>query len=425
MALFEVVYRESRDQQIHRVEVNGHSEELIRRDFEARHCRVLAIIRQAEGGVKEKLRNFLFGRLKINLRFGVNDNERALLCEVLKALYASGVPMLQAIQMTIEETPNPWLRKRLVIVLERLRDGADVYTAMSDPRCLKAFPLMMRETIRTGEASGRLDRSLDRLAEMFKRAAETRRDTVSAMIYPGLAFIVFLVVCTVIAIKVPDALVNAASEENLQKIWSQIPASIRLLFFLRENWWYLSTPFVLVGGMMLIWSVGMRYPASRLALTRVQRRVPIIGGILYQFALVRFLDLLSANHESGIQVTESLRLIRGSINDALIEDSLGRMGDRILVSGESLTEVISDEKNFTGLVIQMIRAGEESGRLTEVLNPITDYYRGQAKAMLKRALDLMTPAMVILLGSVIGPVVLGTYVTLTKLQELQITGFGG
>ena len=426
MRMFEVIYRERNGDDVRRKRIEGLVEALVRRDFESQGCQVLAIIPQKEGGLGSWMRRILMGgAIKFNVRFGVSTAELALFCEVLKALYASGVPMLQSLQMVIEETPNPWLRKRLAVVLDRLRDGADIHAAMSDPRCAKAFPPLMRETIRTGEINGRLDRSLDRLAEIYKRAAETRRETISALIYPGLAFLVFIVVCSVIAVLVPNALNDAAGPENLKKIWSEIPVAIRILFYLREHWWYLLAPVVAIGGLVVLVTQGMRYRATRLALTRWQRKVPVIGGILYQFALVRFLDLLAANNETGIQIAESLDLIQSSVGDALIEDSLGRMRGRILASGSSLTAAIGPEAGFPGLIRQMIRAGEESGKLTEVLTPITQFYGGQAKAALKRALDLTTPVMIILLGSVIGPVVAGTYVTLMKLQELQITGFGG
>ncbi len=425
MANFEIVYRDGPKAPVMREDAKGHSEALLRRDFESRGCTVLAILPKNENGLKARLRQLLLGRLSFSVRFGVSTGELALLCEVLKALYSSGVPMLQSLQIIIDETPNPWMRKRIAIVLECLRDGADIYTAMSDPRCRRAFPVLMRETIRTGEVNGRLELSLERLAETYQRASETRRETISALLYPAVAFMVFAVVCTVITLLVPAALEDAVGIEQIGKLKPRLPTVIRVLFFLRDSPAYLAMPPVFIGGIAFLWTLGKRHRSTRTALTRVERRVPVIGAILYQFSLVRFLDLLAANNETGIQLAESLNLIRGTVQDALIENSLVRIRERILTAGASLAEAMNaDEEHDTypGLVRQMVRAGEESGQLTKMLLPIAEYYGGQAKASLKRMLDLLTPIMIVLLGAVIGPVLLGVYKTMYLLQELSAFG---
>lgn len=412
MPKYEVIYRDGPGGDVHRQIVEGHAESLVRRDLESQGGRLLSINRLSASGWRGWLGDLITGRLKFNIRFGVTTAELALLCEILKALYSSGVPMLQSVQMIIEETPNPWLKKRLVILLDRLRDGDDISKAMNDPRCRKAFPSLMRETIRTGEANGRLDRSLDRLTEIYKRASETKRETVSALLYPILTFIVFLAVCSTIAVMVPRALEEAVTGDVLQEILPSLPATIRLLFFLRDHPVFLLAPPMTLVGIAMLWILGKRFHATRVALTRFERKVPVVGSLLYQFALVRFLDLLAANNETGIPMLESLQLIHGSVNDALIEDSLVRMRSRILTEGAGLGGALSAPEEtdvFPGLVRQMVRAGEEAGRLTQMLLPIMAFYSDQAKATLKRALDMITPVMIILLGSVIGPVVMGVY----------------
>jgi type IV pilus assembly protein PilC len=426
MNTFEVIYREPGHQAtVVRKQIKGHAEALVRRDMEAQGNRVLAIMPVNDSGFGARMKRAFMGNLNISLRFGVSTAELALLCEVLKALYSSGVPMLESFQIVIDETPNAWLRKRLIIVLERLRDGADIYEAMSDPRCRKAFPPLMRETIRTGEANGRLDRSLERLADIYKRAAETRRETISALLYPVFAFIIFIVVCSVIAIVIPDELEKAVGAKNLEKVLPRTPLAIRTLFYLRENKIFLAIPPAAIIVLSLLWTIGKRYRPTRIALTRVERRVPLIGKILYQFALVRFLDLLASNNETGIQVAESLRLIKGSIDDALIEESLERMRINILSAGAGLGEALNAQEErevYPGLIRQMVRAGEEAGRMTEMLLPIVDYYGQQAKATLKRMLDLLTPVMIVLLGAIIGPVLIGLYKTLILLQDVAAFG---
>ena len=425
MEKFNVIYRETAMGSPKQGEFEGAAESILRRDLEARGWRVLVIQQLGSKGFIARLKKIFGGRLSISFRIGVSTSELAMLCEVFKALYSSGVQMLQIVQMTIEETPNPWLRKKLVIVLEHLRIGDDLYASMSDPRCRKAFPSIMCETIRTGEVNGRLDQSLGRMVNTFKRAAETKRETISALMYPAIALIVFFAVGTVIAIKIPDALEEMIGTNDLQAIYQKIPSSIRFLFFLRNNPVYLVFPPLFLTCLGFLWNLGKRFHVTRVALTHFERKVPVIGSLLYQFALVRFLDMLAANHETGIQVTESLRLIQGSVGDALIEDSVIRMRENILRNGMTLSGAMSiptEEDVYPGLARQMVRAGEESGRLTEMLLPIIAFYDEQAKALLKRSMDMMTPVMIILLGGMVGPIVIGAYKTLIILQDTAAMG---
>lgn len=420
MAKYRVIYRESGSPKPKQTTMESFGEAYLRAECEGKGWQVLLIRSADDLGLGARLSRALTGKLKLRVRLGVSTAELCMFCEVMRALYMAGVQMLQIVEMCIEEEGNDWFKKRLMVVQERLRSGDDLSTAMGDPRCVKAFPLLMRETVRIGEANGRLADSLARLITTFKRAVETKRETISAMTYPAIAMIVFFAVGAVISMKIPPLLKEIVGAKDLAKVYSQLPSAIRLLFYVYEHPACLIYPPIVIVGMVAMWRAGMKRHATRIALTKLQRRVWMIGPLLYQFALVRFLDMLAANHETGIQVSDSLLLIQGTVDDAIIEDSLGRIRDQIITRGASLSSAISQPREaevYPGLVRQMIRAGEESGKLAEMLRPIVDFYENQAKALLKRTMDMMTPAMIILLGAMIGPVVIGVYKTLIILSK--------
>lgn len=420
MAKYSVIYREADSAKPKQATVESFGEAYVRAECEGKGWQVL-LIRSAENmSLGARISRALTGKLQFRVRLGVSTAELCMFCEVMRALYMAGVQMLQIIELCIEEEGNPWFRKRLSIVQERLRSGDDLSTAMGDPRCVKAFPLLMRETIRIGEANGRLGDSLARLITTYKRAVETKRETISAMTYPAIAMIVFFVVGIVISMKIPPLLKDIVGTKDIDKVYSRLPAAIRLLFYMYDHPACLIYPPLVLVGLVVMWRVGMRHHATRIALTKLQRRVWMIGSLLYQFALVRFLDMLAANHETGIQLSDSLLLIKGTVDDALIEDSLGRIHEQIVTKGSSLSAAISSPREaevYPGLVRQMIRAGEESGKLAEMLRPIVDFYENQAKALLRRTMDMMTPVMIILLGAMIGPVVIGVYQMLIMLSK--------
>lgn len=413
MAKYKVIYREMGNPRPKQASMESFGEAYLRTECEGRGWQVLLI--------REEAQKINWAKLKISRpRLGVSTAELCMFCEVMRALYMAGVQMLQIIEMCIEEEGNSWFKKRLGVVQERLRSGDDLSTAMGDPRCVKAFPLLMRETVRIGEANGRLGDSLARLITTFKRAVETKRQTVSAMIYPAFALIVFFGVGAVISTIIPATLTEFLGASEIKKIYMKLPSSVKLLFFLHDHPAYLIYPPLVIIGLVVMWRVGMKYHATRIALTKFQRKVWMIGPLLYQFALVRFLDMLAANHETGIQVMDSLNLIRGTVDDAIIEDSLGRIRNKIQTEGSSLSAAISHAREadvYPGLVRQMIRAGEESGKLAEMIRPIVSFYENQAQALLRRTIDMMTPTMIILLGAMLGPVIVGVYKTLIILAD--------
>ena len=420
MAKYSVIYRESGNPQPKQAVMESFGEAHLRAECEGKGWQVLLIISAEDLSLGNRLKRMLTGKLKFTIRLSVSTAELCMFCEIMRALYMAGVQMLQIIEMCIKETENAWFKKRLMVVQERLRSGDDLSTAMADPRCAKAFPLLMRETVRIGEANGRLGDSLERLMATFKRMVETKRETISAMIYPVIALIVFFAVGAIISMTIPPVLKEAIGEKQFAALHSQLPLSVRILFYIYDHPICLVYLPATVFGFIVMWRVGMKYHATSIALTKFQRRVWMIGPLLYQFALVRFLGMLAANHETGIQISDSLLLIRGTVADPIIEDSLGRIHDQIVTKGISLSSAISQPQEvevYPGLVRQMICAGEESGKLAEMLHPIVDYYENQAKALLKRTMDMMTPTMIVLLGAMIGPVVIGVFQTLIMMQK--------
>lgn len=360
-------------------------------------------------------------RLKLSFKFGASADEFAMLCDILRALLAAGVPVLRAVKLTAGESANPWLGKKLKRVTALIEEGRSLSASMEAQR--RAFPIILTSAVQAGEKIGEVPKSLEKMAVLFRRKAEIKRETVSALIYPGVAVLVFIVVCVVITIKVPEALADAIGGD-INKIMSQLPFTVRILFKLKAHPEYMAMPFIVIGIFIALIALGKQFKPTRLMIARMARKVPIIGKMRAEFALVDFLESVALNQESGIKIGESLDLIRRTTADPLIADSIERVRERIILRGYSLSGAIEPEEVFPGLVRQMVSAAEAGGHLAEMLRPIADYYGLRARASLKRMIDFMTPGMIILLGSVIGPVIMGVYKTLMLMQKLIGGGAG-
>lgn len=362
--------------------------------------------------------------MKLSLKFGASADDFAMLCDVLRALLSAGVPVLRAVKLAAGELANPWLGKKLSLVVEMIEKGQALSTSMESLG--KAFPITLTSAIRAGEKIGEVPKSLEKMAVLFRRKAEIKRETISALIYPMVAVVVFIVVCVVITIKVPEALQDAIGSDIMKdkKLFMQLPLTIQLLFTLKAHPEYMAAPFVVIGVFIALVALGNQFKPTRLMIARRARKVPFIGKMRAEFALVDFLESVALNQESGIKIGESLELIRRTTSDPLIEDAIGRVRERIIARGFSLSTAIEPETVFPGLVRQMVTAAEAGGHLAEMLRPVAEYYGLRARAALKRMIDFMTPGMIILLGSVIGPVIMGVYKTLLLMQKLVGGGAG-
>jgi general secretion pathway protein F len=380
-----------------------------------------------------------FGRVnKLSwLRFPkwwVSTAELSLLCEVFRALVSTGEDEPRAVRMALEETPNHWLRKKLQIVLDNLQDGQKLSKAMSDYRCRRAFPPLMVETIRTGEENSHLEEALKRLADTFKRVADTKRETVSALVYPAFTVFVFVIVGILLAVLIPEALEKFAFADygndpagvaKRAEFIKRLPLAIQVLFKCHDEPLYLIVPIGLIVGIVVLiqWLMTFRY--TRWGLTAIQRKIPVVGKMVQYFALVRYLEVLTANDQSGMALPDSLPLVKKSVGDAIFEESADRIQEKVR-TGFPLSAAMEEPREirvYPGLVRQMVRAGERTGKMTEMLLPIIAFYNDQARASLKRMLDLITPTMIIVLGAMIGPVVIGVYQTIIIMQDEMMSGF--
>lgn len=426
MAVFNVIYREAGSSVVTRGVFESDSESLLGSELAARGFSVLMIEPSVTGSFREKLAKLSGLKLRIP-RFSATPDELSMLCEVFKTLYASGVQMLEIVSMTIQETANPWLKRKLEIVLENLKVGDSLAMALSDPRCAKAFPPLMREMIHVGEENGRLDRSFEKLAETFRQLAETKREMSSALMYPAFTIIVFLAVCTILAIMIPDALNKFVGQGSIESLKGNLPGAIKVLFALHDNPTWLAAPPVAIAVVAAVWNVMAQFKGAARWQAGFKRRLPVVGKLFSQASLIRFLDIMIANQESGIAIDESLRLAGNTVGDAVLEEKIASLRQNILKSGCGLSEAMAqdaDDSVFPGLVRQMIRAGEESGHIPEMLRPVTVFYRAQMHAALKKALDLVTPAMIVMLGAVVGPIIMGVFKTISMMNDAMVGGAG-
>ena len=325
----------------------------------------------------------------------VKREEVMHLSRQLGAFVAAGLPLIDAVHTLGVEARNSSVRAMMRQVEDGLRRGA----RLSD--CLDAhpriFPEFYRGIVRSAELTGQLDVVLEQLAKYLERDMEARRKVTAALIYPAMVFAVSIATVIVLATFVLPRYVVF-----FDSLGAKVPLATRILlnitgFF--THWW----PVVLVG-LLAIASIvvaAVQTDRGRFAKDRMLLGLPVVGSTI-RFALVeRFSRVLSSMVSAGIALPDALRVATNSLHNLVFVRSLGLVGSAML-RGEGLAGPMAASGLLPAIAVQMIRVGEETGTLDHQLEITARHYEGELDYRLKKLTSLFEPAVIIVMGLVVG-----------------------
>lgn len=350
---------------------------------------------------------------KVVLKRSVSLSELEMFCRLLEILLPAGVNVLQTLELAADQTDNKWFRKIVLDVRDKVMKGASLSSAMTSHP--KAFSSLMVSTTESGETSGTLPECMGKLAEIFHRADELRRDVITAVTYPGFILVFFAVLLVLIVYSAPFVISQMAGVD-IEKIIDRLPVVIRICYWIQLHPWFWALPVCLLAMPLVFFVLGKKYRSSRMLLARMIHRIPLLGGIIHNFALVKMIEVFCMLQEAGVEAGQMLNVLRGVSGHALIEDALERVQARIL-KGQSRSLAFSREAIFPKLFVEMFRSGEESGNVTAILGPVGNYYYSTAKAKTDRLVSLIDPIMIVGIGACVGPVILSLYQSLFMIRQ--------
>jgi type IV pilus assembly protein PilC len=317
----------------------------------------------------------------------------------LGAFIRAGLPLIDAISTLGEEATNPSVRRMMRDVTAGLR-GGDTLSDCLD-RHPTIFPEFYRGILRSAELTGQLDTVLDQLARYLERDLEARRKVKSALLYPTIIAAMSLVTVVVLG-----WFVLPKFKDFFSSLHAKLPLPTRMLLAITDffaAWWWA----VGIGAIVVTATVAAvlstrwgRHGLDRLVLT-----VPVLGTTI-QFALVeRFCRILASMTAAGVSLPEALRVATGSIRNSVFVRSLSHVSESVL-SGEGLAGPLGATKLFPPTAVRMMRVGEDTGTLDTQLEVTARYYEGELDYKLKKLTALFEPAVIIVMGGIVGFVAL-------------------
>jgi general secretion pathway protein F len=350
---------------------------------------------------------------EITPRATLSPADRAAFTRGLATLAAAGLPLDRALEIARDFADGRAARGVAARLLAAVRGGAALADAMEAEK--GAFPPVYRAVVRAGEASGGLGAALGRLADAEEAANRRRGALRSALVYP-----VFLVVSSVGAVAALLIFVAPTFEPMLAEAGATPPLSTRIVMGAGRaaagGWpWALAA----LAGLAILSALALRDPALRLAASRAALRLPVLGPLRRRLQTARLARLLGELLSGGVALPAALRLARAALTDAAFADALDRATPQI-EAGRGLAGPLGETGALAPLAVQLIRVGEESGRLAPMLLRTADILDEEARQALDRLLAMLTPTLTLVMGGVIALIVSSILFALFSINELAI-----
>ena len=333
-----------------------------------------------------------------------------LLTQQLSSLLNAGMPLDRALTILIGVIDDEQSKALLERVQEKVRGGSTLADALEAQGAFSRFYLNM---IRAGEAGGALEVVLKRLTEFLERSQALRETVTSALIYPLILLSVSaLSVIVLLTFVVPQFQRLFADAGKALPLATQIVIAVGDGF--RHYWW--------AGGVaILLLTAAMRQqlsqPESRIRWDRWFLRLPLFGDLIAKVETARLSRTLGTLLGNGVSLLNALTIVRETLSNRVLAGALGEVAEHVK-TGRGLADPLLESGDFPKLAVQMIRVGEETGQLQEMLLQVADTYDGEVQTAVKRLLTLLEPALILGLGVIIAGIIMSILVAILSLNEL-------
>jgi len=328
----------------------------------------------------------------------VKTKDLYIFCRQFHTMINAGANIANALDVLKQQTPNKKLKKSLYEAHDDLQKGLTLSVAFGKHR--DVFPDLLINMINTGEVSGNLDIIMSRMASHFEKENKINNQLKSAMVYP-----MVLGALSVSAVVFLLTFVMPTFIGMFEGSGVPLPAPTKIVMglskFIQTQWYIL---IVVIGGGAYGMKNYTKTEAGRLSLDKLKLKLPIIKDTTEKVIVSRFTRTLATVLTSGVSLVQSLEVVQKVVGNKVAEQSLEVIKQKVL-KGVSLGEALGDESIFPVMLHSMIKIGEESGSLDDILDKTANFYDEELEASLKRMTTMIEPLMIIIMGALIGFIV--------------------
>lgn len=321
----------------------------------------------------------------------VSNKEVVMLSRQIATLFDAHVSALRAFRMLATEMENPLLSRTLVEVADDIQGGMALSKALSKhPDAFSDFYVNM---VKAGEESGNLNQTFLYLADYLDRSYELTAKTKNALVYPSFVIATFFVVMALMLTMVIPKLSTVLTESG-QEIPTYTKAVLAISSFLTSYGIFFLI--LVAGGAFMLWRYAKTEQGS-LALARIRLEIPYIGNLYMKLYLSRIADNLNTMLSSGIAMVRAIEITSTVVGNEDYRQVLLKIADDVK-AGSALSGALERHPQMPTILVQMVRVGEETGELGEILKTLAAFYKREVDNAVDTLVGLIEPIMIVVLG---------------------------
>jgi type IV pilus assembly protein PilC len=343
----------------------------------------------------------------------LGDDEFLIFNQELAGLLKAGLPLLQALDLLLERQRNPRFAEVLGEIRDQVKSGEELSAAFASFGT--AFSSLYSSTLMAGERSGDLEQVLRRFIRYLRLVIGVRKRITGALIYPAV-----LLGLSVSMIAVMIVVVIPRFEVFYQGMDLELPLPTRVLLaiaaFFQERGVFVVVGLAVASWFFRRWS---QTEAGRVHVDRALLKIPIVGGIRHRFALSEFCRSLSTLLQGGLPLVPSMEVSTGAVSNAYLRRRLQPAVQEVR-QGKALHGALEGSGVMTDLAIDMVKVGEATGALDEMLSNVSDFLDDEIETRIQRLLSLIEPLMLVMMGFIVSLLLVAMYMPMfSALGQIQ------
>jgi len=342
----------------------------------------------------------------------ISRQQVVLFTRELLTLLQAGLPLDRALTVLLELTgTEPELNALISRVLESVKGGAQLSDALGQQG--DVFSRFYLNLIRAGEAGGALETVLERLTDYLERSRELRETVSTAMIYPAI-----LVTMAMGSLLLLLTFVVPQFTEMFESAGKDLPVPTQIVVGLAEGlrsyWWVL---IVLVMALVSYVRHQAADPVRRQFWDEQFLKIPLVGDLILKFEVASFSRTLATLLSNGVSMLAAMTIVRDTLGNRIVAEKVG-LATESLKRGGGLSAPLMEARIFPTLALQMIKLGEESGHLAEMLDRVATTYDKEIRIAVQRLLALLEPILIVGLGILIAGIIISILMAILSVNDL-------
>ncbi len=328
----------------------------------------------------------------------------------LATMIGSGITLLEALQILVEQAESPAFQATLRMVADDVKQGSDMSRALL--KHPKVFSELFVNMIKAGEVSGQIDDILLRLADYLESAEKLKREIKSAMTYPVISLFLVIAIAAFLMIGIVPQF-----RPIFESLEIELPGLTKFVLAMSDA--VRNNGLLVLAGITAFFMTASFFKRTKKGayfFDAMLLKTPVFGPLFRKVALARFSRTFSTLLKSGVPILGCLDIVADTAGNKVVSEAVTGAKDHVR-EGHSLSEPLAASPVFPPMVTRMISIGEKSGALEHLLEKIAEFYDEQVSAQVKALTSLIEPLMIAFMGLFVGTIVLAVFLPIFKIQE--------